>query len=253
MDMPVNTFKHAIRAGCPQIGLWCSLCSNYAVEVLATVGYDWLLLDTEHSPNELPLLHSQLQAVAAGNSTPIIRPAWNDMVAIKRFLDIGVQTLLIPYVQTREEAEQAVASTRYPPHGLRGVSMSSRANRFGRVKDYFKRVDEEMCVLVQIETRLGLENLEAITGVEGIDGVFIGPADLAAGLGHLANIGHPEVQGAISDAIRRIHTCGKAPGILTGVEADAQRYLAEGALFVAIGSDLNLLARQSEALLGRFH
>jgi 4-hydroxy-2-oxoheptanedioate aldolase len=222
------------------------------VEVIAGSGFDWLLLDTEHSPNDLENVVTQLQAASAYPTTTIVRPAWNDMVLIKRFLDAGVQTLLLPYVQTPEEAANAVAYTRYPLRGVRGVAGTTRATRFGRVKDYFKRAEEELCVLVQVETRLGLDNLEAIAATDGVDGVFIGPADLSAGLGHLGNIPHPEVQQAIDDAIKRIRKAGKAPGILAPVEADARRYLELGCLFVAVGADVGLLARESEKLCAKF-
>ncbi|MBE0621301.1 MAG: HpcH/HpaI aldolase/citrate lyase family protein [Burkholderiales bacterium] len=252
MELPVNQFKHGIKAGKPQIGLWSSLSSHYSVEVIAGSGFDWLLLDTEHSPNDLENVVTQLQAASAYPTTPIVRPAWNDMVLIKRFLDAGVQTLLVPYVQTAEEAANAVAYTRYPLRGVRGVAGTTRATRFGRVKDYFKRAEEELCVLVQVETRQGLDNLEAIANTDGVDGVFIGPADLSAGLGHLGNIPHPEVQQAIDDAIKRIRKAGKAPGILAPVEADARRYLELGCLFVAVGADVGLLARESEKLRAKF-
>ena len=252
MELPVNEFKRGIKAGKPQIGLWSSLSSHYSVEVIAGSGFDWLLLDTEHSPNDLENVVTQLQAASAYPTTAIVRPAWNDMVLIKRFLDVGVQTLLIPYVQTPEEAAQAVAYTRYPLRGVRGVAGTTRATRFGRVKDYFKRVEEELCVLVQVETRLGLDNLEAIAATDGVDGVFIGPADLSAGLGHLGDMAHPEVKKSIDDAIGRIRKAGKAPGILTAVEAEARHYLEIGCLFVAVGADVGLLARESEKLCAKF-
>lgn len=252
MDIPVNHFKRAIKAGQPQIGLWCSLASHIAVEVAAGSGFDWLLLDTEHSPNEIPMVYSQLQAVMENKVQPIVRPPWNDMVTIKRYLDMGVQTFLIPVVQTEEEARQAVAYTRYPPKGVRGFSGSSRSSRFGRVKDYHTRCEEEICVLVQIETQLGLDNLEAIAKVEGIDGVFIGPGDLSAAIGHLGDQGHPEVQRVIVDMIKRILACGKAPGILTPDNALARKYAEAGSLFTAVGSDIGLLARGSEQLARTF-
>ena len=252
MELPVNQFKRGMQAGKPQIGLWSSLSSHYSVEVIAGSGFDWLLLDTEHSPNDLENVLTQLQAASAYPTTAIVRPAWNDMVLIKRFLDVGVQTLLIPYVQTPEEAADAVAYTRYPLRGVRGVAGTTRATRFGRIKDYYKRAEEELCVLLQVETRLGLDNLDAICDTEGVDGVFIGPADLSAGLGHLGNIPHAEVQKAIDDAIKRIRAAGKAPGILAPVEADARRYLDLGCLFVAVGADVGLLARESEKLCAKF-
>jgi 4-hydroxy-2-oxoheptanedioate aldolase len=252
MELPVNQFKRSMKAGKAQIGLWSSLSSHYSVEVIAGSGFDWLLIDTEHSPNDLENVVTQLQAASAYPTTAVVRPAWNDMVLIKRFLDVGVQTLLIPYIQTAQEAADAVAYTRYPPRGVRGVAGTTRATRFGRIKDYFKRADEELCVLLQVETRQALDNLEAIAGTDGVDGVFIGPFDLSAGLGHLGDVPHPEVQIAIDDAIRRIRKAGKAAGILAPVEADAHRYLDQGCLFVAVGADVGLLARESEKLCARF-
>jgi 4-hydroxy-2-oxoheptanedioate aldolase len=252
MDVPANHFKRAIKAGRSQIGLWCSLASNISVEIVAGSGFDWLLLDTEHSPNELPMVYSQLQAVMENRVQPIVRPAWNDQVLIKRFLDAGVQTLLIPMIQTVEEAEQAVASTRYPPRGVRGFASASRSSRFGRVEDYHTRCEEEICVLVQIETRLGLDNLEAIAAVEGVDGVFIGPGDLSAGLGYLGDQGNPAFRPVVEDAMRRIKAAGNAPGILTGDEALARRCIELGCLFTAVGSDSGILARSSEQLAAKF-
>ena len=252
MELPVNTFKRALKAGNRQIGLWCSLSNNYAIEVVAASGFDWLLIDTEHSPNELDMVLSQLQAVAPYPCHPVVRVPWNDMVTIKRFLDIGTQSLLIPYVQNGEEATKAVAHTRYPPDGVRGVAGSVRANRFGRVKDYAKRAAEELCVLVQVETRTALDNLEAIASVEGVDGVFIGPADLHASLGYAGQISHPDVKALIDDAIRTIGRMGKASGVLTGIEADARRWLELGCQFVAVGVDTTILARETENLRSRF-
>jgi 4-hydroxy-2-oxoheptanedioate aldolase len=252
MDLPVNTFKRAIKAGKQQIGLWSSLSSNVTVEVIAGSGFDWILIDTEHSPNELPMVLSQLQAATGGTAHPIVRPAWNDMVLIKRFLDAGVQSFLIPYVQTEEEARAAVAATRYPPRGVRGFASASRASRFGRVKDYYAHADEEICVLVQIETQQGLDNLEAIARVEGVDGVFIGPGDLSAALGYLGSPGHLEMQPVIEDAIARIKAAGSVPGILTGDEKLARRYIELGCLFTAVGADIGILARGSEQLAAKF-
>jgi len=251
MELPVNKFKQAIKAGRPQIGIWSSLCSNISAEVLSDAGFDWVLLDTEHSPNELPLVQNQLDAMIGSTAEPIVRPAWNDTVLIKRYLDIGARTLLLPYVQNADEARRAVAATRYPPQGVRGVSGCTRANRYGRIKDYFKRVHDEMCVLVQVETRAAMSELEAIAAVEGVDGVFIGPNDLAADMGYLGNWQHPEVWKAMEDAARRIRKAGKAPGILVG-EADGKRCLDLGYLFVAVGSDLVMLARGTEALAAKF-
>lgn len=252
IDMPRNAFKHALAAGKPQIGLWSSLCSNVVAEVIGGCGFDWVLVDTEHSPNELPGIMSQLQALSGGTAVPVVRPAWNDVVLIKRILDVGATSILVPFVQNADEARKAVAATRYPPAGIRGVATTTRAGRFGRIKDYLKKANDEICVLVQVETKTALDNLESIAAVDGVDGVFIGPSDLAAALGHLGNPAHPDVQGAISDAVKRLKAKGKPAGILTSVEADAKRYLAEGYAFVAVGTDMGLLARGGEALAAKF-
>lgn len=247
-----NAFKAGLRAKTLQIGLWQSLCSNIGAEICSDSGFDWLLLDTEHSPNEIPDLLSQLQALEKGTATPIIRPAWNDAVLIKRCLDIGAQTLLIPYVQSVAEAKAAVAATRYPPQGIRGVSVAARASRYGRVPGYLTKANEEICVLVQAETRVSLDAIEDIANVEGVDAVFIGPSDLAASLGHLGNPQHAEVQAAMKDAVTRLTKVGKPAGILTGNEEEARRYIDWGYLFVAVGSDVGLLAKSADTLAKKF-
>ena len=252
MDLPRNAFKHALKDGKAEIGLWSSLSSNYSVEVIAGAGFDWILLDMEHSPNDLESLLAQLQAAAPYATHPVVRVPWNDMVAMKRILDVGAQSLLIPYVSTAEEARAAVAHTRYPPKGVRGVAGTTRATRFGRIKDYARRAHEEICVLVQVETQAALANIESICGVEGIDGVFIGPADLHASMGYTGEIANPKVKPIIDDAIRRIRKAGRAPGILTPSEEDARRWLECGALFVAVGADVGILARGAEALAAKF-
>jgi 4-hydroxy-2-oxoheptanedioate aldolase len=253
MQMPENQLKRALLAGRPQIGLWSSLSSHISVEVLAGSGFDWLLLDTEHSPNELPMLHNQLQAMTGGTASAVVRPAWNDTVLIKRLLDIGVQSLLVPMVQNAEEARRAVAATRYPPLGVRGLAMTSRANHYGRVKDYFQRVHDELCVIVQLETQTALDNLEDIAAVDGVDGLFIGPSDLSADMGYLGQSAHPDVTARIDDTIGRILKTGKFAGILTPLEDYARHCIDQGCLFTAVGSDLGMLARQSEALAARFN
>jgi 4-hydroxy-2-oxoheptanedioate aldolase len=252
MDMPRNKFKHAIAKGELQIGLWCSLCSPVAVEVVSHSGYDWLLLDTEHSPNDLQEIVAQLHAAQGAAPSCIVRPAWNDMVLIKRYLDIGAQTLLLPFVQTPEEARRAVEWTRYPPGGVRGITGSGRASRYGRVKDYLKNASSEICVLVQVETREALKQIEAIAAVDGVDGIFIGPNDLAASFGHIGNWGHPEVQDAIEDAAKRIRKTGKAAGVLTPNEEEAKKFISWGYNFAAIGADIGLLAKHADALAKRF-
>ena len=252
MDIPPNPFKRALKAGKAQIGLWSSLASNYTVEVIAGAGFDWLLLDQEHSPNDLESVLSQLQAAAAYASHPVVRVPWNDMVTIKRMLDAGAQSLLIPYVCNAEEARAAVSYTRYPPAGVRGVAGTTRATRFGRVKDYAKRAHEEICVLVQVETEEAMKNIESICAVEGVDGVFIGPADLHASMGYPGETSNPKILPLIEDAMRRIAKAGKAPGYLTPIEADARRMLAAGTLFCAVGADVGLLARSAEALCAKY-
>jgi 4-hydroxy-2-oxoheptanedioate aldolase len=252
MDMNHNLFKRALQERRLQIGLWSSLCSNIGAEIIADSGFDWLLFDTEHSPNELPGLLAQLQAVGRGTATPVVRAAWNDPVLIKRILDIGCQTLLIPYVENAAEAERAVAAVRYPPRGIRGVSAGSRASRYGRVAGYLQKADAEIGLLVQVETRAALQQLEAIANVEGIDGVFIGPSDLAASFGQIGNVQAPEVQTAIREAARRLKEVGRACGILTVNEAEARRYIEWGYQFVAVGIDTNLLARSADALAKSF-
>lgn len=247
-----NKFKHAIQNGQKQIGLWSHLCSPISIEILAHCGYDWLLLDMEHSPNDLSEILAQLQAMKGGTATPIVRPPWNDMVTFKRLLDVGAQTLVVPYIQNAEEARHAVAYTRYPPHGVRGYAGAPRASGYGRIKDYAKRCSEEICLLLQIETIEGLRHLEEIANIDGVDGVFIGPGDLSADMGHLGNPKHPEVVAAVDDAFKRIRACGKAPGILIGDEALAHHFIEMGGLFVAVGADQNLLRDSATALAARF-
>lgn len=259
MPVPVNRFKKALAEGRPQIGVWSTLPSPYVSELVAGAGFDWMLLDTEHTPSDVPLMLQQLQAVAAAQPAagcapcvPVVRPAWNDPVLIKRYLDVGAQSLLLPFVQNAEEARVAVAATRYAPAGLRGMGGSMRASHFGRTADYVARAHEELCVLVQVETREALTQIEAIAAVEGVDGIFIGPADLSASMGHAGNPRHPEVDAAIGDAIRRIRAAGKAPGILMVDEARARQCLDLGALFVATALDLVALRSALDASAARW-
>ena len=252
MDMPRNSFKLALLAGQQQIGLWCTLSSPYAIDVVADAGFDWLMIDTEHSPADVPEVLDQLQAIAGHAPSAIVRPASNDPVLIKRLLDIGVQTLLVPCIESADQARAAVAAVRYPPNGIRGVSALTRATRFGRVKDYPAKADAEVCLLLQIETRAGLDALEQIAEVEGVDGLFIGPGDLAASLGHIGQLGHPEVVAAVENAIARSVGTGKPVGILTGDAAFAERCIALGTGFTAVGVDAGLLARAADTLARRF-
>ncbi|ENU1226827.1 4-hydroxy-2-oxoheptanedioate aldolase [Providencia rettgeri] len=253
MDILENKFKKALKSGQPQIGLWLGLCSPYSAELLAGAGFDWLLIDGEHAPNNVQTTLSQLQAIAPYPSQPVVRPPWNDPVIIKQLLDIGAQTLLLPMVQNAEQAKQAVRATRYPPAGIRGVgSALARASRWNRVPNYLTRANDEMCVIVQVETREAMNNLPEILKVEGVDGVFIGPADLSADMGFSGNPNHPEVKAAIEKATLQIREAGLAPGILMAAPDVAEHYLKLGALFVAVGVDTTLLARTAEALAAKF-
>ncbi len=252
MDLPRNAFKHALAAGETQIGFWCSLCSTIAVDALGDAGFDWLLIDTEHAPNVLPDVLGQLQAARGGTATAIVRPATNDPVEIKRLLDIGAQGLLIPYVQNEAEARRAVAATRYPPAGMRGVMGSSRASRYGRVPDYLRIAEREISLLLQVESREALENLEAIAAVDGVDGIFIGPADLSTSFGLYGDWSGAQMQDVLRDAARRLKSMGRPAGILTSDEAEARRFIEWGYSFVAVGSDLGLLRRNADALARRF-
>lgn len=221
-------------------------------ELLAGAGYDWVLIDTEHAPNEVPNVIDQLRALEGGTASPVVRPAWNDPVLIKRLLDAGAQTLLVPFVRNAEEAAKAAAAMRYPPQGIRGVATITRAGRYGRVEDYLLKAHEELCLVVQLETRGSLAQLEAIGAVPGVDALFVGPSDLAADLGHLGNPAHPEVQAAIADACARCARLGKPLGIFAPVEADSRRYLEMGITFAAVGADSPMLRRAADALLKAF-
>ncbi|SUV87308.1 aldolase [Bordetella pertussis] len=229
MNSPLpNRFRQRILAREQLIGYWLSLASHITAEVAGMADFDWLLLDAEHSPNDVPLLLQQLQALQGSASAAVGRPSWNDPVEIKRMLDIGFYNLLIPFIDSADDARRAVAAMRYPPQGMRGVSVAQRSNRYGTVTDYLRTINDNICVLLQIESRPGVEAVDEIAAVDGVDGVFIGPSDLAAALGHLGNPGHPEVQEAIRHLHGRVAAQGKAVGILAPVQADARRYLDMG-------------------------
>ena len=241
--MHQNQFKSALHARQPQLGLWLSLANAYTAEICATAGFDWLLIDGEHGPNDVRSLLAQLQAVAAYPGHAVVRALSDDVALVKQLLDIGAQTLLVPMIDDAEQARRMVAATRYPPEGRRGVgSYVARVSRWGGRDDYVAHANDEVCLLVQAETRTALGNLEAICAVDGVDGVFIGPADLAASLGHRGDAGHPDVLVAIDDAIRRIVASGKAAGILDTDHARVRHYLALGCTLVAVGLDVSILA-----------
>ncbi|MBK6615278.1 HpcH/HpaI aldolase/citrate lyase family protein [Ottowia sp.] len=264
MKTPHNPFKQALAEGRTQIGLWAALASPYSTELLAGIGYDWLLLDGEHAPNDLRSTLGQLQGVASAQhafgdarSHPVVRVPLGTGEAgtalIKQYLDIGAQTLLVPMVDTPEQAAQVAAACRYPPAGVRGMGSSlARSARWNAHPRYVHEANGQVCVLVQAETALAMRHLDAIAATPGVDGVFIGPADLSASMGHPGNAAHPDVQAAIEQGIARILKAGKAPGILATSEPRARKWLAAGALFVAVGIDTALLASGAQALLGQF-
>jgi 4-hydroxy-2-oxoheptanedioate aldolase len=253
MPAPHNAFKQALKEKRTQIGFWQALANPYTVEISADAGYDWLLLDAEHAPNDIPLLVAQLQAMKGSQSHAIIRPPIGETWIIKQLLDIGAQTLLIPMVESGAQAAELVKATRYPPHGVRGVGAAlARASRFNRIPDYLQTANDEICLLLQIESRAGLAALDEIASTEGVDGVFIGPADLAADMGHLGKPGAPEVQAEVERALLKIQSHGKAAGILIGDLALAKRYVDLGATFVAIGNDVTLFANATSKLLADF-
>ncbi len=252
MQTPINPFKQALRQRQQQIGLWLGLTDNSATEICATAGFDWLLLDGEHTPNDLRSLRDQAQTIAGYPGThAIARVPVGDTALIKQYLDLGLQTLLVPMVDTAEQAARLVRAMRYPPHGIRGMA-GSRASRWGLYPRYAFEANDQVCLLVQAETSTALRNLDAIAALDGVDGIFIGPADLSASMGHVGNPNHPQVQAAIDDAIVRIVRAGKAAGILTSDEHQARHYLALGATFVAVGLDTVLLARHARALAASF-
>ena len=247
-----NLFRRDLLAGKRLIGCWSSLTSAISTEVLGIAGFDWILLDGEHAPNDVINLIPQLMSLKDSVSAPVVRPSWNDAVQIKRLLDAGVRNLLIPFVQSAEEARLAVAATRYPPEGIRGVSASQRGNRYGALGTYLQEANDHIGVMVQIENRAGVAATAEIAAVDGVDGIFVGPHDLAAALGHIGNPNHPDVQSTIRQVFDAAKSAGKASGILTPVEADARRYLAWGATFVAVGSDLGVLRGGTQALADKF-
>ncbi|MCP3018588.1 4-hydroxy-2-oxoheptanedioate aldolase [Cupriavidus basilensis] len=248
-----NAFKAALAASQPQIGLWLSMASPYLAEVSATAGFDWLLIDGEHAPNDLRGTLHALQAIAPYRSQPVVRCVAGEVPLIKQLLDIGAKNLLVPMVDTAEQAAALVSATRYPPQGIRGVgSAVGRASQWSARADYLDVADDEICLLVQAETVKALANLDAICAVDGVDGVFIGPADLAASMGHRGNPGHPEVQAAIEGAMRTIVASGKAAGTLTSDPKLARRYLDLGCTFVATGVDVLLYASAARRLAADF-
>jgi 4-hydroxy-2-oxoheptanedioate aldolase len=249
MQYPSNSFTHAIRAGTPQIGLWVTLADNYAADVVATAGFDWVVLDTEHSPNDIRGVLGQLQVFEGTGTTALVRPSWNDPVEVKRLLDIGANGLVFPMVQSVAEAEAAVAATRYPPRGIRGFAGSTRANRFGRTDGYLDRVEDETTVILQVETRAALHVAHDIAAVDGVDGIFFGPADIAADAGVLGRPHADEVWELVRPVAARIVEAGTPVGTLVSDTDLAAELFGVGFTFVACGTDSGLLARSTDALL----
>ena len=249
----MNSFIAGLGQGAAKIGLWQALASSYTAEICADAGYDWLLFDGEHAPNTLSTLLAQLQATAAYPVEPIARVPVGEAWIIKQYLDIGFRTLLVPMVESAGHARDLVAATRFPRAGRRGVaSATSRASGFGRNREYLSEAGARTGLIVQIESRAALDEIEAIGAVDGVDALFIGPADLAGALGHLGNPRAPEVQNAIDNALLRITAIGKPAGIFALDVADAQRRIAQGVRFLSVGTDIGLLANGADALRSRF-
>ena len=253
MPAPLNPFKAALGRDAPQIGLWLGLANAYTAEIAAGAGFDWLLIDGEHAPNDLPTIVGQLQAIAASPSHAVVRAPIGETWIIKQLLDIGAQTILVPMVETAEQAAALVRAMKYPPQGIRGVGAAlARASNFNRIPDYLTTANAQTCLLVQVETVAALKSVEEIAAVDGVDGIFIGPSDLAADMGFLGRPGERAVQDVVEDGIARIIGAGKPAGILTSDETLARRYIALGARFVAVGTDVTLLSQATSALLAKF-
>lgn len=253
MEPRKNHFKRALVEGRVQIGLWAALADGYVAEVLATAGFDWLLIDNEHAPNDVRTTLAQLQAIAAYPTQAVVRPVQADTALIKRYLDIGAQSLLVPMIDTAAQAAAVVAATRYPPHGVRGIgSAIARASRWNRIPGYLQHAEEEICVLVQAETVAAIDNLAGIAAVDGVDGVFFGPADLSASMGLIGKPGDPAVRKAVVDGITTVRKAGKAAGVLTSDQALVREYLEAGANFVAVGTDLGILGAAASRLVAEY-
>jgi 2-keto-3-deoxy-L-rhamnonate aldolase RhmA len=239
-DEMLNPFKRAIAARERKLGIWSSLCSNLLAEILGDAGFDWILFDTEHAPNDVQQLIGQLQAIRGTNVQAVVRPAANDPVLIKRVLDIGFRNVLVPFVQNADEAAMAVSATRYPPAGIRGVSAYQRNNGYGRIEHYFESINDNIVVIVQIETGDAISEIDSIARVEGVDAIFVGPGDLAASLGRIGQIRHADVQDAIRLIGEKSRRTGIPAGIVAGHAEDAERYLGWGFTFMTVGSDVAL-------------
>lgn len=252
VELPRNAFKLALAQGRPQVGFWMSLTSPVATEIVAGAGFDWLLIDMEHSANDLPEVAQHLRAAEGGTAEPVVRPPWSEPVILKRLLDLGVRTFLLPMIQSADEARTAVAATRYPPRGIRGVTTSSRANRYGRIKTYFEEAEAEICVLVQTETRRSAAAVEAIAAVDGVDGVFIGPSDFSADFGRPGRWTDPDIWQEILATGRRVTEAGKSAGFLSASEPRNLEAFAEGFHFIAVGADTSVLRENADGLVNSY-
>jgi 4-hydroxy-2-oxoheptanedioate aldolase len=249
----INKFKHALQGNKPLFGLWQGIPNTTVAEIGAGAGFDWVLIDSEHAPFDVQSIMAHLQAISIYPVSPIVRPVEGDTALIKQLLDVGVQTLLVPMVNNAAQAKAIVAATRYPPQGIRGLGTSmARAANWNREPDYLTKANNEMCVLVQIETIEGLKNVEEISAVEGVDGVFFGPSDLSASMGYLGNPGHPDVVKSISKAFQQVHALGKQTGVLAVTKALADSYIESGAKFIGVGVDASLLANATKQLAATF-
>lgn len=256
MDLPPNTFKRGLRGGAragadagPMVGTWAMSASPVMAEALGFAGYDFVVLDMEHAANDVPQTLALMQALAGPGTSGVVRLPWNEPVVVKRLLDCGAQTLMFPFVQTVEEARRAVASTRYPPLGIRGYAAMHRASRYGAVGDYTAKAAEEICVVLQLETADAIGRLPEIAAVEGVDCLFIGPGDLSASLGEIGNVGHPKVQEALAAAAKACRDAGTPSGILAQNPEMARRFLDYGYSWVAVASDLGMMMSRAREFI----
>jgi len=252
MEIRKNIFKQKILKFEKQFGIWSCLSNNIVAEILSIVGFDWIVIDMEHSPNDIQEVLSQLQIIQGFKSEPVVRVPWNEPVMVKRVLDMGAQTILFPYIENAEEAKAAVSATRYPPKGVRGVMSAARMNKYGTVKNYYTEAEKEICVLVQCETKTAIENISEIAAIDGIDGIFLGPSDLSASIGKIGQFEDGEVQSLIMQGLEDCKKNKKAAGILTAKLDYAKKYTSDGFTYVAVNSDTNLFARGAENLLKEF-
>lgn len=252
MQLPRNSFKHAIQSDQLQLGLFSLLAHPISTEVIAGSGFDWIIIDTEHGPGDVLTVIHQLHAMQGSGTHAVVRPASNDKVLIKRILDTGVQTLLIPHVDTADEARAAVDAVRFPQNGCRGIAPVSRAAAYGRIESYVREAAQELCVLVQIESGIALRNIEEIAAVDGVDGLFIGPGDLAGEVGYLGQPNHPSMRRLYLNTIKRIRACGKPAGIVSADQAFAQDCVNAGATMIVAGADLLCLRQSCDTLAENF-